>query len=314
MPKPRRSLIGSFFATKIMLATPLLKWYLAHGLEVPKIYQVVEYTPKRCFEPFGSAVSDARRAGDRDPDQAIIADTMKLVGNSSYGKTITNQERHRNVEYCSEIKASQLVNQPYFRGLVSIVSIFLRPSAFSCIKTLRGAYWNSTTTASTSISIAVISKSVRWTRTVPTWLFQGNVWKAWSNLKIMREAFEANKAHWFPRTDTSEHRAYDKRTPGLFKEEWQGDGIIGLCSKTYYCFGAKDKFSCKGVSKGLNAIEKDKYLNVLFTQQPSSGVNRGFRTVNNTMYTYNQVRDGFCYFYPNRKVLEDGVSTQPLDI
>ena len=26
----------------------------------------------------------------------------------------------------------------------------------------------------------------------------------------LREAFEANKAHWFPRTDTSEHRAYDK--------------------------------------------------------------------------------------------------------
>ena len=32
MPKPRRNLIGSFFATKIMIATPLLKWYLAHGL------------------------------------------------------------------------------------------------------------------------------------------------------------------------------------------------------------------------------------------------------------------------------------------
>ena len=67
----------------------------------------------------------------------------------------------------------------------------------------------------------------------------------------LREAFEANKAHWFPRTDTSEHRAYDKGTPGLFKEEWQGDGIIGLASKTYYCYGAKEKFSCKGVSKGL---------------------------------------------------------------
>ena len=118
MPKPRRSLIGSFFATKIMLGTLLLKWYLAHDLEVPKIYQVVEYTPKRCFELFGNAVSDARR--DRYPDQAIIADTMKLVENSSYGKTITNQERHRNVEYCSEQKASQLVNEPYFLGLVML--------------------------------------------------------------------------------------------------------------------------------------------------------------------------------------------------
>ena len=68
------------------------------------------------------------------------------------------------------------------------------------------------------------------------------------------------------------------------------------------------------MSKGLNTIDKDKYLNVLLTQRPSSGVNRGFRTVNNTMYTYNQVRDDFSYLYPKRKVLDDGVSTQPFDI
>ncbi|CAB4021097.1 Zinc finger and SCAN domain-containing 22, partial [Paramuricea clavata] len=81
MPRPRRSLIGSMIGKKIMLATPLLKWYLEHGLEVTHVYQIVEYTPKPCFKPFGDAVSDARRAGDADPSKAIIADTMKLVGN-----------------------------------------------------------------------------------------------------------------------------------------------------------------------------------------------------------------------------------------
>ena len=30
-------------------------------------------------------------------------------------------------------------------------------------------------------------------------------------------------------------KAYDKRTPGLFKVEWHGRGFVGLCSKTYYC-------------------------------------------------------------------------------
>ncbi|CAH3152231.1 unnamed protein product, partial [Porites lobata] len=100
----------------------------------------------------------------------------------------------------------------------------------------------------------------------------------------------------------------------LFKVEWEGQGIVGLCSKTYYCFGAKDKFSCKGVNKKCNDINKDKYLNVLLTKQNSAGVNRGFRVVNNTMYTYTQVRDAFSYFYPKRKVLADGVSTTPLDI
>ena len=120
--------------------------------------------------------------------------------------------------------------------------------------------------------------------------------------------------NWFPRNDTAEHKAYDKRTPGLFKVEWEGEGIVGLCSKTYYCFGAKDKFSCKGVNKKCNEINKEKYLNVLLTKQNSGGVNRGFRVVNNAMYTYTQIRDAFSYFYPKRKVLGDGVSTSPLDI
>jgi hypothetical protein len=101
---------------KILLATPLLRWYLEHGLEVSfrycklvkflykvfqqiilffwvtHIYQIIGYSPKSCFKSFGDAVSDARRAGEADPSKAIIADTMKLKGNSSYGKTITNKE------------------------------------------------------------------------------------------------------------------------------------------------------------------------------------------------------------------------------
>lgn len=79
MSKPRGSLIGSYFGAKILLATPLIRWYLEHGLEVTHIYQVVEYKPGLCFQPFGEDVSDARRAGDVDPNKAIVADTMKLV-------------------------------------------------------------------------------------------------------------------------------------------------------------------------------------------------------------------------------------------
>ena len=38
MSRPRRSLIGSMVGEKILLATPLLKWYLEHGLEVTRAY------------------------------------------------------------------------------------------------------------------------------------------------------------------------------------------------------------------------------------------------------------------------------------
>ncbi len=52
---------------------------------------------------------------------------------------------------------------------------------------------------------------------------------------------------------------FDKRTPGLIKVEWRGDGFVGLCSKTYYCFGVTDKFSTKGLSKHQNVINKESF-------------------------------------------------------
>jgi hypothetical protein len=41
----------------------------------------------------------------------------------------------------------------------------------------------------------------------------------------LRQLYDIGKKSWFPRTDTPEHTAYDKRTPGLFKKEYSGDGI-----------------------------------------------------------------------------------------
>jgi hypothetical protein len=101
------------------------------------------------------------------------------------------------------------------------------------------------------------------------------------------------KKNWFPRRDTPQLAAYDKRTPGLFRTEFTGDGMIALCSKTYFCFGAEDKFSCKGVNRKTNNVTKEKYMDVLITKQSGSGTNRGFRTINNQVYTYLQERVGF---------------------
>jgi hypothetical protein len=83
--KPRRALIGGMFGD-ILLTTPLLKWYLEHGLAVTEVYEVLEYTPNSYFQTFADNVSSARRAGDADPSKAIIAETCKPHGNSAYGK------------------------------------------------------------------------------------------------------------------------------------------------------------------------------------------------------------------------------------
>lgn len=34
--------------------------------------------------------------------------------------------------------------------------------------------------------------------------------------------------HWFPRSCCTQHAKYDKRTPGLFKIEFEGEVMIGL--------------------------------------------------------------------------------------
>ena len=95
--KPCRMLIGSYFGKEILLITPLVKSYLDHGLKVTKVYEFIEYYPSKCFEKFGLNLSEARRAGDSDPSKAVLAESQKLHGNSSYGKCLTNKEKHREV-------------------------------------------------------------------------------------------------------------------------------------------------------------------------------------------------------------------------
>ena len=115
---PRRMLMCSFRGDKLLLATPQLRWYLTHVLVVDhRVYQVVEYEPNPCFQRLRESVSVARRAGESDPEKAIIADTIKLLGNSGYGKIVTNVDRHHDVKYCTEVGTSALINNKRFRQL-----------------------------------------------------------------------------------------------------------------------------------------------------------------------------------------------------
>ena len=74
------------------------------------------------------------------------------------------------------------------------------------------------------------------------------------------------------------------------------------------------KFSSKGVSKRTVKAPMTKFRHVLKSRKAQSGQNRGFRVRDNSIYTYTQKRRGFSYFYCKRKVLEDGIHTEPLDI
>ena len=122
---------------------------------------------------------------------------------------------------------------------------------------------------------------------------------------------------YFPRSCCEKHALFDKREPGVFKTEFVGDEMIGLCSKTYFVENRDlqiSKMSCKGVNKKLVENPKEVFKNVLKRKRPETCENRGIRAKGTTMYTYRQSKIGFNYFYVKRRVLEDGVTTLPLDL
>ncbi|KAK3108391.1 hypothetical protein FSP39_006969 [Pinctada imbricata] len=120
---------------------------------------------------------------------------------------------------------------------------------------------------------------------------------------------------FLPRECCDKHKKFDRRVPGLFKTEYEGDRMIGLCSKTYVVANGEEcKFSSKGINKKNVTDAWETYDNVLKNEKAGSGINRGIRARDNTMFTYTQERSGFSYFYCKRRVLGDGLSTEPLDI
>ena len=376
---PRRLLVGGMKGKQLLIATPLLRWYLNHGMVVTKIYQVVEFQKERCFKDFEREVSDARRLGDKDPDTAIIADTNKVIGNAGYGSLIMDKTRHRDVNYFQgENETCLKVNDPRFQKLdcldpeqqyyeiemakknikldlpIQLGYFVLQYAKLRMLEfyfDFMDVYVDRTDfeycEMDTDSAYMAISGSCLDDIIKPELIgkYQEGLTGFCNDDEVEADA----QYHWFPRTCCIKHAKYDKRTPGLFKLEYQGDEMIGLCSKTYIVRKSKTKrpsssrivafkllqrslpnkrkrcplrsmifneykFSSKGVSKRTVKAPMTKFRHVLKSRKAQSGQNRGFRVRNNSIYTYTQKRRGFSYFYCKRKVLEDGIHTEPLDI
>ena len=113
MSQPRKMLISSFTLQNGTLITPMLLFYLQLGLVVTKIHRFVEYTPKKCFNSFVQAAVDARK-GHENPNSSVVAETMKLLANSSYGYQIMDRSRHTVTKYLSDEKTHAAINSKLF--------------------------------------------------------------------------------------------------------------------------------------------------------------------------------------------------------
>ena len=104
MSQPRKLLISSFTLQNRTLITPLLLFYLQLGLVVTKTHRVVEYTPNKYFSSFVQAAVDSRMKSDGNSNSSVVAETMRLLANSSYGNQIMDRSRHTVTKYLNDEK------------------------------------------------------------------------------------------------------------------------------------------------------------------------------------------------------------------
>ena len=117
---PHRLLIGSYFGKKIGLSTPLLQWYVKKGLVVTCIYTVDGHINNAAFQGFSTQVAQACLEGDRDKDKPLISEMNKPIGNSSYGRTIMNTEKHHDILYANDHQVEEYIMDNHFFGLTEL--------------------------------------------------------------------------------------------------------------------------------------------------------------------------------------------------
>ena len=246
-----KKLIGSMFGEKILLYTPLLKWYLEHGLIVTKFYEAIEYNKNVCFKELGEDISDARRAGDVDKSMEIIAETMKLIGNSLYGRCVMNKEKHISMTYANKENITKRINDPHFKDLKEISD-----DSYEVFSSKRKIKMNVPLQVGAAVyDLAKLRMLEFYFDFIDNYIdrsdFQylqmdtDSAYIAFSAQNFedlikpeLKEHYLQNKYKWFPRDDTKENAKFDKRTPGLFKVEYTGKSLIGLCPKMYFVEGS----------------------------------------------------------------------------
>jgi hypothetical protein len=335
-----KKLIGSYFGKEIVLYTPLLKWLIQHGLIITKFYCAIAYKAEHAFKKFADEVSDARRAGDVDTAYELIAETMKLFGNSAYGKTITNKENFVSTTYGNEDNISKKINSPHFKDLELLygqkyeVTSTKREITMDLPLQIGVAVYHLAKLRMLEFYYDFIDKYIEREDFELLEMDTDSNYFAFSEDNIeklikphMRQEYEKEKYNFLPRESNELHPTfkvdgkaftlaqYDRRTPGLFKVETTKDKMISLCSKMYCASDISEekiKFSCKGIQKDGNNVNYQKFHDVLFNKHNDKVLNKGFRYVDGFMKSYEQNKKGLSYAYHKRIVQSDGITTKPL--
>ena len=114
---PSRLLIPSFFLENGTINTPFLLFLSGSGACLQKEYRFVQNIPMKRFNIFVQSEVNARREGDESPNSSVVAATMKLLANSSYGYQIMDRSRHTVTKYLSDESTHVAISNKMFERL-----------------------------------------------------------------------------------------------------------------------------------------------------------------------------------------------------
>ena len=316
--KGTKKLLGIMKAKKILLYTPLIKWYLQHGLRLTAVHQLVEYEPGKPFSWFPEEVANARCDADKDTLKKQLVDVAKLKGNSFCRKMIEDLGRHKSTKFTLEER---------------VVDKDLRSLFFDNLEEIGGAYeikeFKRTVMIKRPYQCGIAVYQLAKLRMLEfyydfldkyfsrqdfelCYMDTDSFYLAMSGDSLdeivrpeMKQAYEADKKNWLA-TDK-----FSERTPGLFKPEFVGTRGVWLTAKCYLVQNeaGENKYSCKGVSKKHNDLYFQRYKEVLDvflktridSQLEGEDIDKvknvGFRVYDQGIVTYEQKKLGLSAYY-----------------
>ena len=82
-----------------------------------KTYHIVEFVPVKCFSLFVQSAVNFHREQDEIPNSSVVAETIKLFANSSYGYQTMDRSQHTVKNFLSDEKTHAAINTKLFKHL-----------------------------------------------------------------------------------------------------------------------------------------------------------------------------------------------------
>ena len=219
----------------------------------------------------------------------MLSNLIKLIGNSGCGKCITNLEKHK-VQYFNASEVSGALNDFYFCDLDELDEDFFEVSfnkktiefklpiqigffVYGYPKLRMLQFYHE------FLSYYVDKKDFECLEMDTDSLYMALSGPSFEDVisPSKRHEFYSNFHHWLPSQSCPRHcqqwiekqclsqdwtpdeccleqQRYDKRTPRLFKTEWEGTAMVCFCSKTYFGKGSQPKQVYKGLTQNKTSF------------------------------------------------------------